>query len=127
VNEYEYQLLQKHTGLRPEAILGLVKFLVVTRGAEGSDIYAEGKLHHVPVVQVDQIVDPTGVGDAFRGGFLRGYQLGFEWTLCGQMGALSAAFCLEQQGTQAHAYSLQEYISRFRNSFDDSGKLNQLI
>lgn len=127
VNEYEYQLLQKHTGLTPEEILQSVEFLVVTRGAEGSDIYADGKVYRVPVVQVENIVDPTGVGDAFRGGFLRAFQLGFDWLLCGQMGALSAAYCLEQQGTQAHTYSIEEYIARFRLSFDDSGKLNQLL
>ena len=127
VNEYEYQLLQKHTGLTPEVILNSVDFLVVTRGAAGSDIYADGTVYQVPVVSVENIVDPTGVGDAFRGGFLRGYQLGFDWVLCGQIGALAAAYCLEQQGTQAHAYTLEEFITRFRNSFDDSGKLNQLL
>ncbi len=127
VNEYEYQLLQKHTGLSPLDILKTVNFLVVTRGAAGSDIYADGERYQVPVVMVENIVDPTGVGDAFRGGFLRGYQLGFDWVLCGQMGALSAAYCLEQQGTQAHAYSIEEYITRFRQSFDDSGKLNQIL
>ena len=127
VNEYEYQLLQKHTGMSHKEILDTVEFLVVTLGENGSCIYADGKEFNVPVAAVENIVDPTGVGDAFRGGFLRGYTLGFDWVLCGQMGALSAAYCLEQQGTQAHSYSLEDYVERFRTNFDDSGKLNQLL
>ena len=51
------------------------------------------------------IVDPTGVGDAFRGGFLAGYSRGFDWKLCGEIGSLAAVYCLEQKGPQSHTYS----------------------
>lgn len=127
VNEYEYELLQKHTELTPEQLLKVVKVMVVTRGADGADIYADGKMVHVAVVEPRQILDPTGVGDAFRGGFLRGWQLGLDWQTCGQMGALAATYCLEQQGTQAHSYTPQEFVKRYRSVFDDQGKLDRLI
>lgn len=127
VNEYEYQLLQKHTGLNENQILDHVKFMVVTCGEKGAKIYADGRQYLVPVVPPASIVDPTGVGDAFRGGFLRGYDLGFDWLTCGQMGALAATYVLEQRGTQNHRYTLTEFIARFRQHFDDQGALDALL
>ncbi len=127
VNEYEFQLLQKHTGLSQQDILSIVKFLVVTLGEKGSVIFSDEKEFYIPAAMVKEIVDPTGVGDAYRAGFLRGYRLGFDWTLCGQMGSLSAAYCLEQQGTQNHMYNISEFIERFRLNFDDRGVLDSLL
>lgn len=127
VNEYEYQLLQKHTGLDQIDILKIVKFLVVTLGDKGAKIYADDREYLVPPYPVEYIIDPTGVGDAFRGGFLRGYQQNFSWELCGKIGSLSAAYCLEQNGTQAHHYSVEDFINRFRLHFDDYGELDQLL
>jgi len=127
VNEYEYELLQKHTGYTPSRILSEVKFLVVTCGKEGALVYAEDREFKIPVVQSSSIVDPTGVGDAFRGGFLRGYRLGMDWQTCGQMGVLAATYCLEQRGTQNHCYTPQEFVERYRNIFDDQGILDALL
>lgn len=127
VNEYEYQLLQKHTGLNQDEILNIVKFLVVTLGNKGAVIYAEDHEYVVPAFPVDNIVDPTGVGDAFRGGFLRGYQEKFSWELCGKIGSLSAAYCLEQNGTQSHQYSVERFVERFRQHYDDNGELDQIL
>jgi adenosine kinase len=127
VNEYEFELLQKHTGLTPEQIIAGVGFLVVTLGARGATIYAEGKKVEVPVVVPNQILDPTGVGDAFRGGFLRGYSLGLDWEICGRMGSLAAAYCLETKGPQEHSYTPAEFVARYRQHFDDGGKLDRLI
>jgi len=127
VNEYEYQLLQKHTGLSQDKILNIVKFLVVTLGNKGAVIYADDHEYVVPAFPVKNIVDPTGVGDAFRGGFLRGYQENFSWELCGKIGSLSAAYCLEQNGTQSHHYSVEEFVKRFRLHYDDNGELDQII
>jgi len=126
VNEYEYQLLQKHTGLTQKDILKIVKFLVVTLGEKGAKVYADDHEYFVPAFPVQNIVDPTGVGDAFRGGFLRGYQEKFSWDLCGKIGSLSAAYCLEQNGTQSHHYTVGEFVNRFRLHFDDQGALDVL-
>lgn len=127
VNEYEFELLQKHTGLSLEEILRHTAYLVVTLGEQGAAIYTDDKKYQVPAVPVERILDPTGVGDAFRGGFVRGVHLGFDWQTCGQMGSLAAAYCLETRGPQEHSYTLLEFIARYRLHFDDQGALDKLI
>jgi len=67
------------------------------------------------------------VGDAFRAGFLKGYVNKFNLLVCAQMGSLAAAYCLEQVGTQSHAYTLEAFIARFRTEFDDHGLLDTLL
>ena len=125
-NEYEFNLLEKHTGLSPEQIEKHVDLLVVTKGINGALVRSDGREYHIPVAPVAQIADPTGVGDAFRGGFLRGYRRGLDLQTCGQMGSLSAAYCLEQNGPSNHKYTIDEYIRRYRESFDDDGALDIL-
>ncbi len=127
VNDYEFGLISKKTGLDLEHMLKHISVLVITRGADGSSVYAEGRERQIPIVPPDCILDPTGVGDAYRGGFLTGYAHGWDWELCGQMGALSAAYCLEKKGTQNHSFTRQEFIARFRKHFDDHGKLDELL
>lgn len=126
-NEYEFELLQKHTGLSAKKIDQLVKLLVITRGENGAMVQSDDKRYDIPIVPANCIADPTGVGDAFRGGFLRGYRLGLDLQTCGQMGALSATYCLEQKGTTNHSYTPLEYINRYREHFDDASALDILI
>lgn len=132
VNEYEYALIQKMTRVKPEELLGNLTsqentFMVVTQGESGARIDTREGSVHVPVVPPEQGVDPTGVGDAFRGGFLAGYSHGLDWETCGRMGVLAATYCLEQRGTQGHSYTPAEFLTRFRKYFDDQGKLNFLV
>jgi adenosine kinase len=126
LNEYESQLLMKHTGLTHKKILEHVQCYVITKGEEGAVIYADGNEYLVKSIKPDLIADPTGVGDAFRGGFLRGYMKDLDWVTCGQMGALAATYCLEQRGTQNHNYTIDTFISRYRQHFDDQGKMDIL-
>jgi adenosine kinase len=126
-NDYEFGLISKKTGWDLKQILQHVKVVVVTCGKEGANLYTEDQEIFIPTVPEREVVDPTGVGDAFRGGFLTGYSHGFDWKLCGEIGSLSAVYCLEQRGPQSHSYTRQEFISRFRDHFDDGGKLNQII
>ncbi len=127
VNDYEFGLISKKTGWGLEQVLQHVKVVVVTRGKDGADLYTDGEQVFIPTVPERQIVDPTGVGDAFRGGFLTGYAHDFDWKLCGEIGSLAAVYCLEQKGPQNHTYSRHEFIKRFREHFDDGGKLDQLL
>jgi len=127
VNDYEFALVQKMTCIPLEDILSQCKFLVVTRGQQGASVYAEGKEYHIPVVPAEHIADPTGVGDAFRGGFLTAYASGLDWLTCGRVGVLAATYCLEQSGPQSHTYSPAEFVARYRRHFDDSGKLDRLL
>ena len=127
VNDYEFGLISKKTGLDLEHMLKHVDVIVVTCGKDGSTIYAAGKEYNIPVVPEVQIVDPTGVGDAFRGGFLAGYARGWGWELCGQLGSLAATYCLEKKGTQNHTYTRLQFVRRFREHFDDKGILDFII
>jgi adenosine kinase len=127
VNKYELGMIEKRTGYSVQEIRDCSQFSVVTLGEKGSVIsWGENEVQ-VPVVSPHQITDPTGVGDAFRGGFLSGYARSWDLETCGQMGAVAAAFCLEQEGPQGHSFSPGEFVSRFRQHFDDQGKLEALL
>jgi len=67
------------------------------------------------------------VGDAFRAGFLVGYAHGWDWMLCGKVGSLAAVYCLEQKGPQNHQYTRNEFVTRFREHFDDEGRMTVLL
>jgi adenosine kinase len=127
VNKYEYEMVQRRTGLSQKDIQVRSYFTVVTLGEQGSVIYVDGEELEIPVVTPEEITDPTGVGDAFRGGFLAGYARAWDLKTCGQMGSVAAAFCLEQEGPQGHSFTPAEFVSRFRDHFDDQGKLDALI
>jgi adenosine kinase len=126
-NDYEFGLISKKTSRSLDQILEHIKVLLITRGKDGADLYAGSETVHIPTVPEHQIVDPTGVGDAFRGGFLTGYSRGFNWRLCGEIGSLAAVYCVEQRGSQGHSYSRDEFVSRFRRHFDDKGQLDLLL
>jgi adenosine kinase len=127
VNKYELGMIKKRIGYSDQEIRNCSQFSVVTLGEEGSIIYWREKELEIPIVAPNQITDPTGVGDAFRGGFLSGYARGWDLETCGRMGAVAAAFCLEQEGPQGHSFSPIEFVSRYRQHFDDHGKLEALI
>jgi adenosine kinase len=126
-NEYEFGLICEKTGLDRNAILSRVEALIVTLGNDGSVIYADGQEYRVPVVPVEHIADPTGVGDAYRAGILKGMALGWPWGTSGRVGAVCAAFVLEQVGTQNHRFTRRQFAERFRAHFDDEGLLDSLL
>lgn len=119
VNDYEFELLRQKTGMDKDAILGEVDALVVTRGEKGSSLYTASESHEIPAVKPHRIVDPTGVGDAFRGGFMKGMMDGKPYLTCARMGTVAATYALEHMGGQGHAYTLPEFEARFRASFGE--------
>jgi adenosine kinase len=127
VNDYEFGLVQKMTGMSAQDLLQYMQFMVVTCGSQGSKVYSREQEYSIPVVPPEQIVDPTGVGDAYRGGFLTGYSHELDLEICGQMGTLAATYCLEREGTQGHIYTKNEFIARFRQHFNDHGQLEKLL
>jgi adenosine kinase len=127
VNEYELSMIQEKTGLKHHEILDKAGGLLLTKGKEGSEILVNGRIYEIPAVSPRTVVEPTGAGDAFRGGLLRGLQLDLPWEIIGRVGALAATYVLENFGTQGHCYSTEEFIQRFRENFDDEGALDKLL
>jgi adenosine kinase len=127
VNEYEFEMIREKTGLSEEEVTQRAAALVVTRGAQGSTIHTTERSIDIPVVSPARIVDPTGVGDAYRAGLIKGLALGVPWEICGRMGALAAAYVLEEKGCQNHRYTRSEFVARYRQHFDDHGWLDAMI
>lgn len=127
VNKYELKMIENRTGMSQEEINQQTGFMVVTLGEQGSIIYQQDQEFSIPVVTPHLISDPTGVGDAFRGGFLAGYAHGWDLRLCAQMGSVAAAYCLEQEGPRGHSFTIEEFTARFRQHFEDGGKLDLLL
>lgn len=127
VNEYEFSLIQEKTGLSESQILDKVGGAIITLGSSGSRMLVDGTEILVPVADCKHIVEPTGAGDAYRAGLMRGIQLGLPWAISGRIGALAASYVLEQFGPQNHSYTRREFVSRFRESFDDDGALDVLL
>jgi adenosine kinase len=121
-NDYEIGLVEDKTGLGLEHLRERIRITVVTRGEKGTDIYSpEGKVH-IDAVEPTHISDPTGVGDAFRAGFFKGYLNHADLELCGRLGALSATYCLESDSPQGHSFTSDEFKTRFLQCFgEDSG------
>ena len=119
-NEYELEMIKNKTGLSESRIKELAETLVVTLGEEGSVIYADGQEIRIPIAPPREVADPTGVGDAYRAGFIVGLLRGYSWETIGRMGSLAATYVLENPGTQSHRYSVDEFIARYRQVFGDS-------
>ena len=117
VNDYEGQLLCERTGRSLEALAKSVKALIVTRGAEGSGIYANGQQVEVPSVKPEKLVDPTGCGDAYRAGLLYGITHGMDWRSAGQLGSLLGALKISQRGGQNHHFTRDEIDQRYFEIF----------
>jgi adenosine kinase len=117
VNDYELELLRQKTGLGESDILGRASLLVVTRGEHGSSVIRTTGRVDVPAVAPHRIADPTGVGDAYRGGFMKGLAHGADDTTCARLGSVAATFALEHLGGQSHSYSFQEFQRRYEQHF----------
>lgn len=122
-NDYEFELIRQKTGLHESDVVQRAEALVVTRGAEGCSIFVSGRRSDVPAVRPNRIVDPTGVGDAFRGGFVKGMANGANYDVCARLGTMAATYALEHLGAQSHAYTWDEFCERFETHF---GRLRQL-
>jgi adenosine kinase len=117
VNDYELELVRQKTGLSEADILTRARALIVTRGELGSTVINADGWTDVPAVTPHRIVDPTGVGDAFRGGLMKGIALGLPYDACARIGAVAATYALEHLGGQSHAYTWDEFKARYDEHF----------
>lgn len=127
INQYESNMVMKKTGMSIEDLRDAVDLLIITHGGDGSEIFTNGDVIKVPSFQPDQIIDPTGAGDAYRAGFITGLSKDFSLELSGAIGALCATYVLEHNGPQSKNYTLNEFVERFRQNYDDEGALDILL
>ena len=117
-NDYEFELIRQKTGFSEGDVLAQAKALVVTRGEDGSSVYLPtGDRIDIDAVPATQIVDPTGVGDAYRGGLMKGMALRRPFDVCAKMGSVAATYALEHLGGQSHSYTWEEFNRRYERHF----------
>jgi adenosine kinase len=116
-NDYEFELIRQKTELDEQQLLQHASGLVITRGEDGSSVYESSTRIDVPAITTHRIVDPTGVGDAFRGGLMKGMALGKSLKECAQLGTVAATYALEHLGGQSHAYTKKEFADRYAEHF----------
>ena len=131
-NDYEMGILTQKTGWSAEEIEARVPVVIATHGAEGSTITdSAGRTspgrRNIPAARLEgEALDPTGVGDAFRAGLLRGIRAGLSWEIAGRMGSVAAVFGLEAQGPQPPRYSLSRFVDRYERNFGREPALEAL-
>jgi adenosine kinase len=116
-NDYELELIREKTGMGESDILECAATLVVTRGEHGSTVHSGQTRTDVTAVTPDRIADPTGVGDAFRGGLMKGLAHGADLATAARIGSVAATYALEHLGGQSHAYTWAEFAGRYERHF----------
>ncbi len=116
-NDYEARVIAERTGWTTAQLAARVRALIITRGGEGSALYADGKTFEIPVVRAGRIVDPTGCGDAYRAGLIYGLVHGLDWETSGRVASLLGAIKVGCRGGQNHRLSGQELEQRFAEEF----------
>ena len=118
-NDYEMEIVSRKTGLKIDDLKKKIDIIVVTLGAKGSRIYSGSKKIKIPAVKGKRILDPTGAGDAYRAGFIKGLLLDLPLEQCGKLGAQASIYTVEIYGTQTHKYTPQEFSKRYAKSFGE--------
>jgi adenosine kinase len=116
-NDYEFELIRQKTGLNEAAIVGHSDALIITRGEHGCSVLTKARRADVKAVPPHRIVDPTGVGDAFRGGLMKGIALGLPYDIAAQLGSVAATYALEHLGGQSHSFTWDEFTARYAEHF----------
>ncbi len=117
VNDYEHTMLLEKTGWTQAQLVEAAGALIVTRGAEGSDLHESGTHHHIASVPISKALDPTGCGDAYRGGLLYGLSSGWDWRQSARLGSVMGAIKIESQGPQNHAPDRETIATRFEKAY----------
>ncbi|HEX9208154.1 MAG TPA: carbohydrate kinase family protein [Steroidobacteraceae bacterium] len=117
VNDYEGQMLQERTGWRAADIASRVRAYIVTKGSEGSVIYAGGREYVIPSAKPEAVKDPTGCGDAYRAGLIFGLMNELDWDTTGRIASLMGSIKIAFAGTQSHRFDMSEFKQRFRAAY----------
>jgi adenosine kinase len=117
VNDYEAGMMEDRTGLSIMELASRVKAFVVTRGADGSQVYTDGRCLDIPAAKPINVTDPTGCGDAYRAGLLFGLSRKLSWEVTARIASLMGAIKIEHPGTQNHRFTMDEFTDRFNKNF----------
>jgi len=116
-NDYELELIMRATGLDKDTILSRTEGIITTLGEKGSLLCLKDGETRIPAVGVEKVLDPTGAGDAYRAGLLKGLALGKSLPVSAKMGTVSAAYSVERYGTQEYRFSGQAFWDRYEAAF----------
>jgi|UniRef100_A0A7C3V6X3 adenosine kinase len=119
VNDYEHELFRQKTGLADGELQNLAQALIITKGEEGSELFTCAGRKVVPSAKPQRVVDPTGAGDAYRAGLIKGLCLGLPWEAAALLASTMASFAVEQAGTQEHRVTLADFRQRYRDNFGE--------
>jgi adenosine kinase len=118
MNEYELALAIQKTGWSDHEILQKVKYRVITQGSAGARVESiDGEFIKVTCAKENAKVDPTGVGDSFRSGFVAGLAWGLSHERCAQIGSMVATYVIETMGTQEYRFTNEEFVARFADAY----------
>lgn len=117
VNDYEHELFRQKTGLEDPDLLNLSQALIITKGEQGSEVLTSEGREAIPSANPRRVQDPTGAGDAYRAGLIKGLTLNLPWAGAALLGATMASFAVEQAGTQEHRLTVDDFRRRYRNNF----------
>lgn len=126
-NEYELAMILNKTDWTKQKLIDQVGALVVTLGSKGSVLYVNGAEINIPAATPKSIDDPTGAGDAYRGGFFAARTAELPWEVCGRVGSLCSAYALENVGTTTHRFTLPEFIERYEQNFGPEQSLARMV
>jgi adenosine kinase len=118
-NDYELEMVMRMTGIDKRSLLRLTESVVTTFGEKGSLISIAGDEMRVPAAEAREVVDPTGAGDAYRAGLLKGLVTGKDIMTSAKMGSVAAVYAVEKYGTQDHHYSYEEFLERYQSNFGE--------
>ena len=119
-------MMAEKLGTDEAGLRNRVPITLMTKGEAGSLITVDGTEYEIPPAKPTVVLDPTGAGDAFRAGFVKGMARGFSWPVVGRLGALTAVYAIEQTGTQNHDYNLDAFVARYRENFGPSDEVDSL-
>jgi adenosine kinase len=116
-NDYELEMISKMTGKGRDELHRLTGTLIVTLGEKGSVISTPAGDTAIPAAKADAVLDPTGAGDAYRAGLLKGLATGKDIETSAKIGAVAATYAVEKYGTQEHHFTYDEFRERYRKTF----------
>jgi adenosine kinase len=116
-NDYEIELISKMTGIERKGLLELTPTIIVTLGDKGSVIITANGEINIPAAKANVVVDPTGAGDAYRSGLLKGLIMGRDMETAAKIGAVAATYAVEKYGTQEHHFKYELFRERYKASF----------